>query len=128
MNLDKTEPVLARTAIVGLIGAVLHLAVLLNWIPLDAGAEAETVGIIDMASLIVAAVLARRAVFPAAKVAAYVDAAAYEEKLDDGSLTPTIVTISPGVVAGPASVIPDGTPVTVDTPPGPAVNRATDTL
>lgn len=98
MSPDRNEPVLTRVAIVGAIGAILHLAVRQDWISLDASAEAETVALIDMLSLIVAAFLARAGVFPQAKVAAYSDA-------DQGR-----------VVAGPASPIPDGTPVAVENP------------
>lgn len=60
----RNEPVVIRTAIVAALTALLHVAVILGWAPIDPDAEDAIAGALDLVGVAVAAVWARQGVTP----------------------------------------------------------------
>jgi hypothetical protein len=66
MSLPTREPVVIRTAVVGILTALLHALVVLGVVPIDADQEQAAAGIIDVVGMVVAALWSRAAVTPVA--------------------------------------------------------------
>jgi hypothetical protein len=83
MSLSAREPLALRAAIVAAVTAVVHVAVVLGLLQLDAASEAAVGGAIDLVGTAVLVVWTRGAVTPNAAVDEKVEAAV-AEAVEDG--------------------------------------------
>jgi hypothetical protein len=66
MPLATREPLVVRTAAVGVITAIIHALVVLGYLPIDADQESAIAGIVDVLGTAIAVFWSRRAVTPVA--------------------------------------------------------------
>lgn len=66
MNFTAREPLVIRGAIVAAITALIHLAVVVGWLPIDHDAETAVAGAVDLLGTAVLVVWSRGKVTPAA--------------------------------------------------------------
>lgn len=64
MSLSTREPLIVRGAIVAAVTALIHVAVVLGWLPIDVDAEAAVAGAVDLIGTAVLVVWTRGKVTP----------------------------------------------------------------